>query len=266
MRPFLLCIHDVTPAHARATRMMVRDLVPLAGRRISFGVVPDWHGEWPLDAHPDYCRFIQESSEELLLHGFFHRRQQGRGIVTLLTDGSDEMNGLDPEETRRIVERGQSLFTRVFGEPARGFLAPGWQQGHVPAVIHAVNKARSAKASVNGCAAGLEYTLGFFSLESLAGRTIPLTTWSWDCGRWAWLGHVGHGIGRLLHTLDRGVPVLAIHPSDLERGYWPRILRLIRELLDAGYAPSTVAGLLEAGSSRSEIRTEHRKSARGEQS
>jgi hypothetical protein len=94
---------------------------------------------------------------------------------------------------------------------------------------------------------GLEHVLGFFSLESGAGRKVPLATWTWDCGRWGWLGHIGHGMGWLLQSLDRGVPTLAIHPTDLERGYWPKILRLMEELLETGYEPSTPAGLLEAG-------------------
>ncbi len=131
MRRFLVCIHDATPAYARETRVMIRDLAPFLGRRLSFGVVPNWHGEWPLAAHPDYCRLVRESSEELLLHGYFHQRQRGWGPTTLLTESSDEMNGLDPEETRRTLERGQRVFTEVFGEPARGFLAPAWQRGHV---------------------------------------------------------------------------------------------------------------------------------------
>ena len=131
MRRFLVCIHDATPAYARETRVMIRDLAPLLGRRLSFGVVPDWHGEWPLAAHPDYCRLVREGSEELLLHGYFHQRQRGWGPTTLLAERSDEMNGLDPEETRRTLERGQRVFTEVFGEPARGFLAPAWQLGHV---------------------------------------------------------------------------------------------------------------------------------------
>jgi peptidoglycan/xylan/chitin deacetylase (PgdA/CDA1 family) len=232
MRRFLVCIHDATPAYARETRVMIRDLAPFLGRRFSFGVVPNWHGAWPLAAHPDYCRLVREASEELLLHGYFHQRQRGWGPTTLLTGSSDEMNGLDPEETRRILERGQRVFTDVFGEQARTFLAPAWQPGHV----------RLGEANL----LGLQHVLGFFSLESRAGRRVPLATWSWDCGRWSWLGHVGHGIGRLLHTVQRGVPVLAIHPGDLERGYWPNIMRLIRELLETGYAPSTVAGLLEA--------------------
>ncbi|MGH7459922.1 MAG: DUF2334 domain-containing protein [Longimicrobiales bacterium] len=231
MRPFLVCIHDATPAYARETRTMIRDLAPLVGRRLSFGVVPNWYGEWPLATHPDYCELLEKSSEELLLHGYFHRRRRGSGAITLLA-GTDEMNGLDPEETRRTLERGQHVFTEVFGEPARGFLAPAWQRGHVRQAI--------------GNTAKLEHVLGFFSLDSCAHRSIPLATWSWDCGRFGWLGHLGHGIGWALQSLSRGVPTLAIHPNDLQRGFWPKILRLTRELLEKGYEPGTPSRLLEA--------------------
>jgi hypothetical protein len=51
----------------------------------------------------------------------------------------------------------------------------------------------------------------------------------------------------MLHSLNHGVPVLAIHPRDLERGFWPRILRLTERLVDAGWEPSTPAALLAAG-------------------
>ena len=229
MRHFLVCIHDATPAYARETRAMVRELAPLLGRRFSFGVVPNWYGEWPLTAHRDYCQLVKESSEELLLHCYCHQRQRGWGPTTLLTGGSDEMNGLDADETRSTLERGQRVFTEVFGEPARGFLAPGWQPGYVRP----------------GNALGLEHVLGFFTLESNV-RSVSLATWSWDCSRWGWLGHVGHGIGWLLQSLDRGVPTVAIHPRDLERGFWPKILRLTEELLANGYEPGTPARLLEA--------------------
>jgi hypothetical protein len=233
MQRFLVCIHDATPAYARETRMMIRDLAPFLGRRLSFGVVPNWRGEWPLTAHPDYCRLVRETADELLLHGYVHQRQRGWGPTTWLAERGDEMNGLDSSETRLTLERGQRVFTDVFGEPARAFLAPAWQLGRV--------------RLDDGNSLGLERVLGFFSLESRAGRKVPLATWSWDCGRLGCLGHVGHGIGWLLQSLDRGVPALAIHPRDLERGYWPKILRLTRELLEAGYEPSTPAGLLEAG-------------------
>ena len=232
VRPFLVCVHDATPAYARETRAMIRDLAPLVGRRLSFAVVPDWHGEWPLAAHPDYCRLVRESSEEILLHGYSHRRERGWGPASLLAGRCDEMNGLDAAATRRTLERGQRVLTEAFGSPARGFLAPGWQRGGLRAG--------------SGSAAGLEHVLGFFSLDSAAGRTVPLATWSWDCGRPAWLGHAGHGLGWLLQSLDRGVPTLAIHPRELRSGFWPKVLRLTRQLLDRGYEPTTPARLLEA--------------------
>ena len=230
-RPFLVCIHDATPAYARETERMIRDLAPVLGRRLSFGVVPDWHGAWPLAAHPDYSRLIADSSEEILLHGYFHRRQRGSGPATWLTAGNDEMNGLDREETRGTIERGQRALTDVFGQPARGFLAPAWQRGHV--------------RLDSGTTSGLEHVMGFFSLQSRTGRRVPLATWTWDCGRWGWLGHVGHGLGSLRHSRNR-VPVLAIHPRDLDRGFWPAILRLTRKLIDRGFEPSTPTAVLEA--------------------
>ena len=232
MRPFLVCIHDATPAYARETEVMVGELAPLLGRRFSVGVVPDWHGEWPLVAHPDYCRLLQDASDELLLHGYSHRRGRGWGPTSLLAQGSDEMNGLGPEETRETLQAGQRVFTEVFGTPARGFLPPAWQRGHV--------RTDSAQGL------GLQHLMGFFSLDSATGRSIPLATWTWDCGPWDWLGHVGHGIGRLLQSVNRGVPVLAIHPRDRERGFWPKILRLTRQLLENGHEPMTAAGLFEA--------------------
>jgi hypothetical protein len=152
------------------------------------------------------------------------------GPITWLVERSDEMNGLDPEATRRTIEHGQRVVAEVFGAPARGFVAPAWHTGHVSPTS----------------ALGLEYVVGYFSIRSAAGRTVPLTTWTWDCGRWGWLGHVGHGIGQILQSRNRGVPMLAIHPRDLERGYWPAILRLTRELLAAGYEPSTISDLLRA--------------------
>jgi hypothetical protein len=232
MKPFLVCIHDVTPAYALETRLIIRDLAPFLGRRLPLAVVPNWHGEWPLTAHLDFCRLVRESSDELLLHGYCHQRRRGSGATALLTRGSDEMNGLSPDETRRTLDRGQRVFSEVFGEPARGFVPPAWQRGRVS--LH------------DGNPIGLEHVIGFFFLESRDGRKVPLATRTWDCGRWRWLGNIGHGVGSLLQSVDRGVPTLAIHPRDLERGFWPNILRLTRNLVDTGYEPSTVAGLLEA--------------------
>ena len=229
MRPFLVCIHDATPAYARETRVMIRDLAPLVGRRLSFGVVPNWYGEWPLAAHPDYCRLVQESSEELLLHGYFHRRQRGWGPTTLLAEGCDEMNGLDREETRRTLERGQRVFTEVFGEPARGFLAPGWQLGHVRA------------ENVN--ALGLEHVARLFLARVSGGPKrsagdLDLGLWSLGLAR---ARRPWDRVGCFSRWIVESLP-WRFTREICERGFWPKILRLTEELLDAGYEPSTIGG------------------------
>ena len=187
MRRFHFCIHDATPAYARETRVMIRDLAPVLGRRLSFGVVPNWHGEWPLAAHPDYCRLIREGAEELLLHGYFHQRQRGRGPISVLTEGADEMNGLDPEETRRTIERGQRVFTEAFGATARGFLAPGWQPGHV----HAYAKRRRAwERSPTGVRSGFFLPRVTRRSKGSAGD-LDLGLWSlglaWAHRAWDWV-------------------------------------------------------------------------------
>jgi peptidoglycan/xylan/chitin deacetylase (PgdA/CDA1 family) len=236
MRPFLVSVHDATPAYARETRLIIEGLTPLVGSRFSFGVVPDWYGDWPLAAHLGYCRMVDGAADEILLHGYHHRRQRGQGPTSWLTGGTDEMNGLDAEETRATLQRGQQVFREVFGRPARGFLPPAWQKGHVrPAAPGAVIQNRWEP----------DHVLGFFSLDS-ADSTLPLATWTWDVSRWGWLGHVGHGVGSVLQKAGAGVPSLAIHPRDLLRGFWPKILRLIQDLLHEGYEPTTCAGLLEA--------------------
>ena len=70
MKHFLVCVHDATPAYARETRVMIRDLAPVPGRRLSFGVVPNWHGEWPLGGAARVLPAAPDASEELLLHGW----------------------------------------------------------------------------------------------------------------------------------------------------------------------------------------------------
>jgi predicted deacetylase len=228
MTSFLVCIHDATPAHARETEVMIRDLAPLVGQRLSFGVVPDWHGAWPLANHRGYCELLAGASEELLLHGYQHRRRAGSGAVSWLAESCDEMNGLDQEATHRVLRNAQEGLIDAFGRPARGFVAPGWQQGHTRAV---------ARES------GLEYVLGYFAIAH-GGARLPLATWSWDCGRWSWLGYVGEGAGRLVHSLSRGIISLALHPRDLARGFWPRILHAVRRLLDRGCTPATPGQLV----------------------
>ena len=60
MRPtkLLVSIHDVTPAFESEVNVLWQmcrrvDVMP------ALLVVPDWHGTWPLDAHPAYAKWLQ---------------------------------------------------------------------------------------------------------------------------------------------------------------------------------------------------------------
>lgn len=229
-RGFLVCLHDVTPAFERETAHMLRDLAPLIDRRVSAGVVPDWHGKWPLTAHPDFCEFVRAQTSEVLVHGHRHTRTHGVGLVSLLAERSDEMNGVRAQDASQFLIQAKQKLTRTFGGAIRGFLPPAWQRGHA-----------NDEAFRD---AGLEYVLGYFRLESFSQQHIPLSTFSWDCGWWSALGLVGHTFGELQHAIGRGTPSLAIHPRDINRGYWPLVLRTVERLLKAGYTPTTPGRLI----------------------
>ena len=228
-RQFIVCLHDATPAFARETETIIRGLTPLIANSFSIAVVPDWDDSWPLAGSPDYCRMLAASAEQLLLHGYRHRRMHGSGIVSLLAERRDEMSGLDEEATRRTLDTACSAFDAAFGHRPTGFVPPAWQRGRVRP----------------GPACGFDHVLGFFSLDA-GHRSVPLATWSWDCGRWGWLGHIGHCVGSLSRKVRKGVPSIALHPRDVERGFMPDFLRVIHALLDAGHVPSTPARVLAA--------------------
>ena len=230
LQRFLVCVHDVSPSFERETRQIIDDLSEIIGDRFALGVVPDWHGRWPLDEHPAFCRHVRQSSAELLLHGLHHDRARGWGLTSVLAERSDEMNGLDVAGMRRAVSQGQQMFENAFGGKARGFLAPAWQRGATN--LHALEEF------------GIDYMLGFFAIDSRDSGSLPLATYTWDCGRWAWLGHVGHAVGSVLQSLDGRIPSLAIHPRDIARGYWPGVLRLIEALLHSGYEAALPSQLL----------------------
>ncbi|HSJ74804.1 MAG TPA: hypothetical protein VK899_01245, partial [Gemmatimonadales bacterium] len=55
------------------------------------------------------------------------------------------------------------VFTEVFGEPARGFLAPAWQQGHVRPdnvkALEGVSEVTGHLEKVRACSLGRKPTL-----------------------------------------------------------------------------------------------------------
>ena len=228
MRRFLVCIHDATPAYARETRVMIRDLAPFLGRRLSFGVVPNWHGEWPLAAHPDYCRLVRESSEELLLHGYCHQRQRGWGPTTLLTEArrrderpGSRRNSTHPRARTACLHRG--LRGAGAGLPRTGLAAGARAPGE-------------RKYSGAGARPRL-------FLPRVTGRPKG-SAGDLDLGLWPL------GLARARRSWDRvaaSVPgSWSPDPGDSSQrsgaGFLADDPRLTQELLETGYEPSTPAG------------------------
>jgi predicted deacetylase len=97
-------------------------------------VVPNWHGEWPLDRSPEFVQWVREcadSGAEVLLHGERHDetgiprgwRDAARAWGKTAREG--EFLTLDEQPARERIDRGLALFTRL-GLQAAGFVPPAW--------------------------------------------------------------------------------------------------------------------------------------------
>ena len=108
---------------------MIRDLAPLLGRRLSFAWSPTGTASGHWRRIPTTAGWFGRAPRSFSFTATSINGSEAGDRPRCSTERSDEMNGLDPDETRRTLERGQRVFTEVFGEPARGFLAPAWQRG-----------------------------------------------------------------------------------------------------------------------------------------
>jgi predicted deacetylase len=138
-RHVLVCVHDVTPRHADRLREIDAVLATHGLRgRYSMLVVPDFWGEWPLDAHPAFCAWLrarQSEGVEMLLHGYYHRDDRthdasfARFASRYMTAAEGEFLGLERGAADDRIARGQGVLERVLGQRATGFVAPAWLYG-----------------------------------------------------------------------------------------------------------------------------------------
>lgn len=206
----LVSIHDVTPALASGVERL---WALCAGRGIlpALLVVPDWHGEWPLERHPDFVAWLRARAgqgAEIVLHGERHDEVGlPRGLADELrawgrTAREGEFLTLDETAAGERIRRGRARLRALGLEPV-GFVPPAWL-------------ARAAgHRAVGGSGLGFsedERAIHLFP----SGRRLraPVVRWSARNPARAW-GSVAVARARL--TLQGGAPLarIAFHPQDL---------------------------------------------------
>ena len=129
----LIALHDVTPAfepELRALWVMCaeQNIVP------ALFVVPNWHGDWPLEDHGRFVSWLRARAREgsdVFLHGERHdeigtrRRWHDHLRAFGRTDSEGEFLALDRDETRRRITRGAERLRDIGLQPI-GFVAPAW--------------------------------------------------------------------------------------------------------------------------------------------
>lgn len=134
-------IHDVSPVSAEeleSALLLCREV----GARPALLVVPNFHGQAPLQEAPAFCerlRVLQEAGHEIYLHGFLHRsrprydpdRHAGRlswmFAQRVVSAGEAEMSNLSLDEGRARIDEGERVL-REAGLRVDGFVAPAWSR------------------------------------------------------------------------------------------------------------------------------------------
>ena len=207
----LVSIHDVAPPNLEpVTRLWA--MCRTAGVTPALLVVPDWHGEAPIERHPrfvDWVRTGADAGAEVVLHGERHDEMgRPRTAADALraagrTDGEGECLTLDAGELRALIERGVARLRAVGLEPC-GFIPPAWL--FRPGAEAAVGQA------------GLAFTEDDVAIHRFPGGRVasPVVRWSARTPVRAWGSVV---VAEARWRLQRAAPVvrLALHPRDLSR-------------------------------------------------
>jgi predicted deacetylase len=207
----LVSIHDVTPALAPRVEALW-ELCARHGVTPALLVVPNWHGEWPIDRYPAFVRWVRERADqgaEIFLHGERHdevglpRTWRDQWAAFNKTAREGEFLTLDAVPAAERIGRGLELFGRLGLEPI-GFVPPAWLGR--PSLVDVV------------AGAGLRVVEDDVSVTVLEPRrrvSSPVVRWS---GRTAVRARGSALVAGARWRLQRSAPVvrIAFHPSDLD--------------------------------------------------
>jgi len=191
-------------------------------------VVPDWHGAWPLDGHPEFTAQLRDraaNGAEIVLHGLRHDEVgQPRPLAHRVrtfgrTDREGEFASLAPADARARIRQGLATL-RASGLQPLGFVPPAWLGGpDLPRVVQD---------------SGLGFTEDARAVVVLAdgrGERIRAPATCWSTRRpWRALGSIAVAALRLRIERARPLVRVALHPPDAGS---PAVLASCRRTLGA---------------------------------
>ncbi len=244
--PVHVSIHDVSPAWAAEVDGALAACAEV-GIKPGLLVIPDYHGAWPLDQHPDYARRVralQDAGHEVFLHGYYHKSGvAGRGDAEAagaaaprglarfwaqraVSAGEAEFSDVAEAEARRRLDEGEAMLRRAGLGRVDGFVPPAWS---MPAWMLRVLRER-----------GCRYTEDRWSVHDpsagVSRRCVVLNYASRTPARlWSSLVYA-----RLARHAGRLLPArVAIHPADMRHAVLRReIAGLLRWAADERVVPA----------------------------
>jgi predicted deacetylase len=224
-------IHDVCPRHSAEVEHAIllcraREVAP------ALLVVPDMHGEAPLDRDPAFVARLLElerAGSQILLHGLYHLTERAPGTARwgscgglsryfrqrVASAGEAEFGELTFAEASERLDRGLAMFSRL-GLPVHGFVPPAWI---LPRRLMPALAARD-----------IRYTESHFGVhDPVTGRSRTSAVMNFATRTHARL-LTSVSYVRAARAFRRALPLrIAIHPADLRS---PLALRETIRLLD----------------------------------
>lgn len=238
----LLVLHDVAPQTWADYQPFVAAVDAMGAVPMTWLVVPDFHRQNNLDAHPDFRRMLTGRvirGDELALHGYFHCDEAPTPstprdwFMRRIYTHEGEFYSLSTDAALARLRAGIDLFHR-HDWPLAGFVAPAWLMSE---------GTRQALRQLP-----LSYTSDpqhLYRLPDFSPIDAPGLVWS---ARSTWR----RGLSKLLSDQRerrwRQAPVirLGLHPVDMRhrtsREYW---LNTLRSLLAQGREPLTKSAWLD---------------------
>jgi predicted deacetylase len=221
----VVSVHDVSPqTHARCEEIR-KELSALGVKACSWLVVPDYHGKGHLlddDEFCDWLRFLADTRHEIVIHGYYHRRERqadesllSKFTTRVYTADEGEFFDMSHDEAAVLISQAREDFN-VFGLKPEGFIAPAWLL--------------SAAAERALSEAGLQYTARLGHVRDLhRGRTFKSQSLVWSVRSW-WRRWLSLAWNARLYRKLAGNPLLRISIHPVDRDY-PAIWRQIRRLI-----------------------------------